>query len=105
MSKSVLCKIIGAAALLGAATAAQASFIAIDEHRPYDRTIDIVPSNNCRHTLAGLGLTEYTLGASLGTSGAGSVTYYYYGKGAGYRNDFWAEGLSYTPGFNPTYQD
>src|SRR5688572_17639853 len=105
MSKNVLCKIIGTAALLGAATAAHASFIEIDEHRPDDRTIDIVASNNFRHTLAGLGITEYTLGASLGTSGAGSVTYYYYGKEAGYRNDFWAEGLSYSTGFNPTYQN
>jgi hypothetical protein len=105
MGKSVLCKIIGTAALLGAATAAQASFIEIDEERPYDRTIDIVPSNNFRHTLAGLGITEYTLGVSLGTSAAGSVTYYYYGKEAGYRNDFWAEDLSYSTGFNPTWQD
>src|SRR5687768_337907 len=105
MSKSVLCKIIGTAALLGAATAAQASFIEIDEHKPDDRTIDIVASNNFKHTLAGLGITEYTLGTSLGTSGAGSVTYYYYGKEAGYRNAFWAEGLSYSTGFNPTYQD
>ena len=102
MSKNVLCKIIGTAALLGAATAAQASFIEIDEVRPYDRTIDIVPSNNFKGTLAGLGITSYTLGASLGTSGAGSVTYYYYAKEAGYRNDFWAEGLSYSTGFNPT---
>jgi hypothetical protein len=105
MNKSVICKIIGTAALLGAATAAQASFIEIDEHRPYDRTIGIVPANNFRSTLAGLGITSYTLGASLGTSGAGSVTYYYYGKEAGYRNDFWAEDLDYSTGFNPTWQD
>jgi hypothetical protein len=105
MNKSVICKIIGTAVLLGAATAAQASFIEIDEERPYDRTIDIVPANNFRSTLAGLGITSYTLGVSLGASGAGSVTYYYYGKEAGYRNDFWAEGLSYSTGVNPTYQD
>jgi PEP-CTERM motif len=105
MSKSVICKIIGTAALLGAATAAQASFIEIDEHRPYDRTINIVHTNNFRSQLAGLGITSYTLGASLGTSGAGSVTYYYYGKEAGYRNDFWADDLSYSTGFNPTYQN
>ena len=105
MSKSVLCKIVGTAVLLGAATAAQASFIEIDEHRPYDRTIDIVPSNNFKKTLADLGVTEYTLGTSLGTAGAGSVTYYYYGKEAGYRNDFWAEGLYHSTGINPTYQD
>jgi hypothetical protein len=105
MNKNVLCKIIGSAALLGAATAAQAGFIEIDEQRPYDRTIDIVPANNFKQKLADLGITSYTLGASLGASGAGSVTYYYYGKEAGYRNDFWAEGLSYSSGVNPTYQD
>jgi hypothetical protein len=105
MSSSVFTKFIGTAVLLGAATAAQASFIEIDEHRPYDRTIDIVPANNFRSQLAGLGITEYTLGASLGTSGAGSVTYTYFGKEAGYRNVFWAEGLSHNTGVNPTYQD
>lgn len=105
MSTSVFTKVIGTAVLLGAATAAQASFIEIDEHRPYDRTIDIVPSNNFKGKLAGLGITSYTLGASLGTSGAGSITYYYYGKEAGYRNDFWAEDLDYSTGFNPTWQD
>lgn len=105
MSKSVLYKIVGTAALLGATTAAQASFIEIDEDWPHDRTIDIVPANNFRGTLAGLGITSYTLGTSLGTAGAGSVTYYYYGKEAGYRNDFSAEGLSYSTGFNPTYQN
>lgn len=105
MSKSVICKIVGTAVLLGAATAAQASFIEIDELRPYERTIDIVPSNNFRHHLQGLGITDYTLGASLGTSGAGTVTYFYYGKEAGYRNDFWAGDLDFSTGFNPTYQD
>ena len=105
MSKSVICKIIGTAALLGAATAAQASFIEIDEHRPYDRTIGIVHSNNFRSELASLGITSYTLGASLGISDAGSVTYYYYGKEAGYRNNFWAEDLAYGTGLNPTYQN
>lgn len=104
MSKRFLFNVVGAAALLGAATAAQASFIEYDNVKPWKSTIDIVPSNDFRGTFAGLGITQYTLGASLGTDAAGTMTYYYYGKEAGYRNDFWAGGLSHSSGYSPTSQ-
>ena len=35
---------------------------------------------------------------------AGTLTYYYYGKEAGYRNDFWAGGLSHSSGYTPQNQ-
>jgi hypothetical protein len=105
MSNKVLCKFIGAAALLGAATVAQAGFIETDIANPGKSTIDIVHTNDFRNTLVGLGITTYDLGASLATDVAGSVTYYYYGKEAGYRNDFWADDLSYSTGFGPTWQN
>lgn len=47
---------------------------------------------------------QYTLGASLGVDAAGTITYYYYGKEAGYRNDFWAGSLAHSSGFSPTSQ-
>ena len=106
MSKRLLCKAIGVAALLAAASAAQASFIEYDTVRPWKSTIDVVPSNDFRNRLddADIGVTRYTLGASLGVDVAGTITYYYYGKEAGYRNDFWAGGVSHSSGFSPTTQ-
>jgi hypothetical protein len=65
--------------------------------------------NDFRNRLddADIGVTSYTLGASLGVDVAGTLTYYYYyyyGKEAGCRNDFWAGGLSHSSGFSPTNQ-
>jgi PEP-CTERM motif-containing protein len=105
MNKHFLCCLIGTAALLGAANAAQASFIEYDYVKPKKSTLDIVPSNDFRgtfHTL--LGIDQYTLGASLGVDTAGTITYYYYGKEAGYRNDFWAGSLAHSSGYSPTSQ-
>ncbi|HET9445047.1 MAG TPA: PEP-CTERM sorting domain-containing protein [Steroidobacteraceae bacterium] len=104
MSTRLFNKWIGAAALLGAATTAQAGFIETDHFGTTPKsTIDVVPANDFLASLAGLGIETYTLGASLSTNTAGWVTYYYYGKEAGYRNDFRAGGgsLWHTTGFAP----
>ncbi|HJY42328.1 MAG TPA: PEP-CTERM sorting domain-containing protein, partial [Steroidobacteraceae bacterium] len=61
--------------------------------------------SHIRSHRADIGVTRYTLGASLGVDSAGTITYYYYGKEAGYRNDFWAGGLSHSSGFAPTMQN
>jgi hypothetical protein len=105
MSKRLLNKFIGAVVLLGAATAAHAGFIETDNFGTTPKsTIDVVPANDFLDALAGVGVETYTLGASLSTNMAGWVTYYYYGKEAGYRNDFWADGNSlwHTTGFAPS---
>ncbi|HEY7640877.1 MAG TPA: PEP-CTERM sorting domain-containing protein [Steroidobacteraceae bacterium] len=106
MSKRFLCNAIGMAALLGAASAAQASFIEYDNINPIKSTINIVSNNDFRNRLddADIGVTRYTLGASLGVDVAGTITYYYYGKEAGYRNDFWAGSLAHSSGYSPTSQ-
>lgn len=109
MSKRFLCNVIGTAALLGAASAAQASFIGYDNVTTpgtQSSTINVVPGNDFKYTFEhDLGITQYTLGASLGTDVAGTITYYYYGKEAGYRNDFWAGGLSHSSGYTPQNQN
>lgn len=98
-------KALLAVSLLSTTAASQAAFIAVDNVDPVASTIGIVSSNDFKSTLAGLGVTTYTLGASLGLDSAGSVTYYYYGKEAGYRNDFLTTGLSYSSGYTPTSQN
>ena len=105
MSKNLFSKFVAAAALLGTAAAAQASFIEIDADATPKSTIDIVPANDFVTILAGLGVTRYTSGASLATDVAGYVTYYYYGKEAGYRNVFQSGGLSYNTGYTPERQN
>jgi hypothetical protein len=94
-----------ATALLGATSAAQAGFVAIDTVAPSVNTIGVVNSNDFKSIFAGLGVTTYTLGASLGTDGPGVVTYYYYGKEAGYQNVFNAGALSFSSGFTPQTQN
>jgi PEP-CTERM motif len=105
MSKRFLFNAVSAAALL-AAGAAQASFIEYDYVEPAKSTIDVVSNNDFRNRLddADIGITRYSLGASLGVDVAGTITYYYYGKEAGYRNDFWAGSLSHSSGYSPTSQ-
>jgi PEP-CTERM motif len=97
-------KILVASLLMGAAGATQAAFISVDTVNPAGSTTGIVPANDFRGTLAGLGVTTYTMGTSLATDIAGTVTYFYYGKEAGYRNDFTSGGLSYSSGFTPEAQ-
>src|SRR6185436_1045138 len=98
-------KTVGIAiALVAATSAANAGFVPVDGGGTPQSTIPIVGNNDFRTTLAGIGVTSYPLGASLGVNEAGSVTYYYYGKEAGYLNVFNAGALSYSSGFTPTSQ-
>lgn len=96
-----------ATAMLLAASTANATFILIDNAAPGDTTIGVVSNNNFASQLAALGVTSYTLGASLGTSAAGWIDFYYYGKEAGYRNIFVAGGgAAYRDtGYSPSYQN
>lgn len=96
-----------AAGLLLAASTASASFITMDNVSPTESSIGVVSSNNFGSQLAGQGVTTYILGASLGVSAHGTVDFYYYGKEAGYRNVFSANGgaLTYNTGFSPTFQN
>lgn len=103
--KKIARHLLLACGLLGASAASQAAFITIDNAVPVSGTIDIVASNDFRANLAGLGVTSYTLGSSLGVDGPGTVTYYYYGKEAGYENVFSAGALSYASGYTPTAQN
>lgn len=87
------------------AGAAQAGFIPLDSV-PYASSTRAVASNNdFLGALAAEGVTTYTLGASLGTDSAGTVSYYYYGKEAGYSNLFVASGgIIHSTGFS-SYQN
>jgi hypothetical protein len=105
MSVSKFKVVAMASALLGAASAAQAGFVAVDNINPDDVTIGIVPSNDFKSIFGGIGVTTYTLGASLGLDSDGSVTYYYYGKEAGYENVFKSGSLSYASGYTPQTQN
>ncbi len=105
MTLSKIKSFTAAAVLLGCASAAQAGFVAIDNIAPDDATIGVVPSNDFKTIFAGLGVTTYTLGASLGVDTAGSVTYSYYGKEAGYQNVFFAGNVFYSTAFTPQTQN
>ena len=98
-------KTIFAAIALTLASAANAGFVSIDNVVPSQSTIAVMNSNDFKGTFAGLGVTTYTLGASLGLDTAGTVTYYYYGKEAGYSNTFTSGALSYSTGYTPTTQN
>jgi hypothetical protein len=90
-----------------ASGAANAGFITVDTVGGiYATDTRLVASNNeFLGPLGGLGVLEYTLGTSLATDAAGSVAFFYYGKEAGYSNQFVAPGAAtYTTGFSP-YQD
>jgi len=99
-------KIVGLTTLaLGLVSTAQAGFVTTSNVAPVATTIGIVNNNEFKSILAGYGVTEYTLGAKLGVNEIGSVTYYYYGKEAGYQNVFTTGPLSYSTGFSPTWQN
>jgi hypothetical protein len=99
-------KIAGIAALaFGFASAAQAGFVTTDLFAPGASTINVVPNNEFKGLLASLGVKKYTTGVQLGVDDVGSVSYYYYGKEAGFQNVFLAEDLLYTTNFTPTTQN
>lgn len=95
------------AALLLTASAANATFVSVDNVAPSESSIGVVANNNFLAQLAAQGVTTYSLGSSLGVSADGWVDFFYYGKEAGYRNVFVADGgdLSFSSGINPTYQN
>lgn len=95
------------AALLLTASAANATFVSVDNVAPTESSIGVVANNNFLAQLAAQGVTTYSLGSSLGVSADGWVDFYYYGKEAGYRNVFIADSgnLTYNTGVNPTYQN
>jgi hypothetical protein len=105
MTPSKIKSLAAAAVLLGCTSAAQAGFVPINNIDPAAATIGIVPSNDFKTIFAGLGVTTYTLGASLGVDTAGTVTYYYYGKEAGYANVFTSGALAYSSGYTPQTQN
>src|SRR6187549_204851 len=84
-----------------AAGNAHAGFITVDAVPYAGNTRSVAANNEFIGLLSGYGVTNYTLGTSLATDGAGSVEYFYYGKEAGYSNQFQAAGgtLSHTTGF------
>jgi hypothetical protein len=98
---------VAVTALLGTIPAAQAGFVTYDSpgSTVAASTIGIVGNNEFRPKLGALGVTNYTLGASLGVDNAGSVSYYYYGKEAGYQNVFLAGNFAFSTGFTPTTQN
>jgi hypothetical protein len=99
-------KLAAATILLGAASAAQAGFVAYDNYLPGKQTFDIVSNNEFKDVLKNTqGVTTYTLGATLGVDVAGSITYYYYGKEAGFKNVFSSDAGSYDSGYSPTTQN
>ena len=75
-----------------AAGSAHASFVYIDTAAPNRQSFSITARNNDFATQLGqAGVSNFNLGASLGTSAPGSVTIDYFGKEAVFTNSFqWA---------------
>ncbi len=106
MRKLKIKAVVAATVLLGAIPAAQAGFVTYDAPGSAvdASTIGIVSNNEFRTKLGTLGVNSYTLGASLGVDSAGSISYYYYGKEAGYQNVFLTGNYAFSTGFTPTTQ-
>jgi PEP-CTERM motif len=83
------------------ASVSHAGFITIDNIAPAASSTGVAANNNFSAQLASLGINTYTTGLSLGTDTAGTVSFYYYGKEAGYSNTFSASGLSFSTGYAP----
>ncbi|HEY4369606.1 MAG TPA: PEP-CTERM sorting domain-containing protein [Steroidobacteraceae bacterium] len=88
--------IITASVLLLATFDARANFIAINSGGAETARTTVPGSNDFRTALGSAGVSEFTLGKSLGVDTAGFVTYYYYGKEAGYTNMFGSGDLDYS---------
>jgi hypothetical protein len=101
--KKATLALMGSMALVATANA---GFILVDNVAPTGSGMPVASNNEFAGPLAGLGVTSYVLGTTLGTDSAGSVSFYYYGKEAGYSNQFQAAGgISHTTGFAPSYQN
>ncbi len=84
---------IAAIAGLGAASVAHAGFVYINTQTPNRTTISLTSANDFRSQLVAQGVTNYSLGASLGvdgiSGGAGAmIDVDFFGSEAGYRNQF-----------------
>ncbi len=99
-------KIISLALLsLGVGSLAQAGFVTTNVFAPGPNEKTVVNNNEFKGDLAALGVFKYTTGVTLGVDEAGSITYYYYGKEAGYDNVFLTDNITYWTGFTPTLQN
>jgi hypothetical protein len=76
-----------AAGLLGAG-AAHASFVVSDTVPPAQSTVNVGSNNEFQSQLAGVGITSFLKGVSLGLTDPGTVTASYFGKDAAYQNQF-----------------
>ena len=99
-------KIISLALLsLGMGSLAQAGFVTTSVFAPGPNEKTVVNNNEFKADLASLGVTKYTTGVTLGVDQAGSITYYYYGKEAGYNNVFLTDDIVFWTGYTPTLQN
>lgn len=99
-------KIIGLALLsLGLGSLAQAGFVTTNVLSPGPNEKTVVNNNEFKADLAALGVLKYTTGVSLGVDEAGSITYYYYGKEAGYNNVFLTDDIVFWTGYTPSLQN
>lgn len=90
---------------MGLGSAAHAGFVTTSSTSPGPNEKWVVNNNEFKDELHNLGIDKYTSGVTLGVDQIGSVTYYYYGKEAGYQNVFMSGPLQYTTGFTPTTQN
>jgi hypothetical protein len=105
MRKLKINAIAAVTAVMGCIPAAQAGFVSYNDAGPALPAINIVNSNEFKGALLGLGVSQYTVGTTLGVDGAGSLTYYYYGKEAGYQNVFLTGNTVFATGYTPTTQN
>jgi hypothetical protein len=105
MRKLKVNAIAAVTAVLGFVPAAHAGFVSYNDVGPAVTPINIVNANEFKGILGGLGVSQYTLGTTLGVDSGGLVTYYYYGKEAGYQNLFLTGGTAFATGFTPTTQN
>lgn len=93
----MITKVVGAALGLAMAASAHAGLIYTDAA---GSVVGVPANNDFQAQLAGQGVTQVSLGRVIGTTGAGLVDVFYYGKEAGFTNSFQFNGatVATTPG-------
>lgn len=82
--------VLAVAGVLAAGTA-HASFVYVDNVAPSRTVLSVASGNDFQSQLASVGVTSFSVGASLGTSAAGTIVVDYFGKEAVFTNSFqWA---------------